>query len=81
MSIDRVRAQFQQLGMEERILEFAVSSATVELAAEAVGVPAAQIAVSGLCTACHPALYWSHRKMGNARGVQAAAIAWKGSLD
>ena len=44
MSIDRVRAQFQQLGMEERILEFAVSSATVELAAEAVGVPAAQIA-------------------------------------
>lgn len=44
MSIDRVRAQFQQLGMEERILEFAVSSATVKLAAEAVGVPAAQIA-------------------------------------
>ena len=48
---------------------------------ELAGVPAAQIAVSGLCTACHPALYWSHRKMGNARGVQAAAIAWKGSLD
>ena len=28
-----------------------------------------------LCTACHPELYWSHRKMGEARGVQAAMIA------
>ncbi len=27
------------------------------------------------CTACNPALYWSHRKMGNARGVQCAMIA------
>ena len=27
------------------------------------------------CTACRPDLYWSHRKMGNARGVQAAMIA------
>ena len=27
------------------------------------------------CTACMPELYWSHRKMGNARGVQAAMIA------
>ena len=41
------------------------------------GVPGDQIAVSGLCTACCPELYWSHRKMGNARGVQAAAILWK----
>lgn len=36
MSIDRVRAYFRQYGMEERIQEFAVSSATVELAAEAL---------------------------------------------
>lgn len=27
------------------------------------------------CTACMPQLYWSHRKMGQARGVQAAMIA------
>ncbi|MCI8819471.1 MAG: peptidoglycan editing factor PgeF [Oscillibacter sp.] len=32
------------------------------------------IEVSGLCTVCHPDLFWSHRKMGEARGVQAAAI-------
>ena len=45
---------------------------------ELAGVPSEQIAVSELCTACHPELYWSHRRMGNARGVQAAAILWKG---
>ena len=28
----------------------------------------------GLCTACHPELFWSHRKMGNARGAQVAMI-------
>ena len=44
MSIERVRAYFRTLGMEERIQEFAVSSATVELAAQAVGVEAARIA-------------------------------------
>ncbi|MDY3015263.1 MAG: peptidoglycan editing factor PgeF [Evtepia sp.] len=27
-----------------------------------------------LCTACHPELYWSHRKMGDQRGNQAAMI-------
>ena len=32
------------------------------------------IEVSGLCTVCRPDLFWSHRKMGEARGVQAAAI-------
>lgn len=33
------------------------------------------------CTACHPELFWSHRKMGEARGVQAAVIALpKGGL-
>ena len=37
MSIEKVRAYFQQFGLEDRILEFDVSSATVELAAEAVG--------------------------------------------
>lgn len=37
MAIDKVRAYFKKLNMEGRILEFDVSSATVELAAEAIG--------------------------------------------
>ena len=37
MSIEKVRAYFRPLGREEDILEFPVSSATVELAAHAVG--------------------------------------------
>lgn len=37
MSIEKVRAYFAQYHMEERILEFPVSSATVELAAQALG--------------------------------------------
>ena len=42
------------------------------------GVPEGQIDISPLCTACHPELYWSHRKMGNQRGVQAAVIMHRG---
>ena len=38
MTIEKVREFFRDLGMEERIQEFDVSSATVELAAQAVGV-------------------------------------------
>lgn len=37
MSIEKVRAYFASFGMEDRILEFPVSSATVELAAQALG--------------------------------------------
>ena len=44
MSIEKVRACFRPLGREQDILEFPVSSATVELAAEAVGVIPARIA-------------------------------------
>lgn len=36
MSIEKVRAYFRERGMEDRILEFPVSSATVELAAQAL---------------------------------------------
>ena len=43
MAIERVRKYFEQYGIEDRILEFAVSSATVELAAKAVGVEGARI--------------------------------------
>ncbi len=44
MSIERVRAYFEPLGRAQDILEFPVSSATVELAARAVGVIPARIA-------------------------------------
>ena len=44
MSIEKVRAYFSQLGREQDILEFPVSSATVELAAQAAGVIPARIA-------------------------------------
>lgn len=46
MSIEKVRAYFKPLGIEDRIREFPVSSATVELAAAAVGVEGARIAKS-----------------------------------
>ena len=44
MSIEKVREFFRPLGREGDILEFPVSSATVELAAQAVGVIPARIA-------------------------------------
>jgi len=44
MSIVRVREYFRKYGIEDRIMEFATSSATVELAAEAVGCEPARIA-------------------------------------
>ena len=43
MAIEKVRVFFRELGMEDRIQEFDVSSATVELAAQAVGVEGARI--------------------------------------
>ncbi len=43
MSIEKGRAYFRQFGMEDRVMEFEVSSATVELAAQAVGVEGARI--------------------------------------
>lgn len=46
MSIEKVRAYFETFGIAERIREFEVSSATVELAALAVGVEGARIAKS-----------------------------------
>ena len=44
MSIEKVRESFRPLGREQDILEVPVSSATVELAAQAVGVIPARIA-------------------------------------
>ena len=44
MSMEKVKAYFAQFGMEQRVLEFEVSSATVELAAQAAGVEPKRIA-------------------------------------
>lgn len=44
MAIDRVRAYLRTFGAEERIQEFPVSSATVALAAQALGCEEARIA-------------------------------------
>jgi len=44
MSIEKGRAYFRELGIEDRVMEFDVSSATVELAAQALGVEGARIA-------------------------------------
>lgn len=39
------------------------------------GLSPEHIDTCGLCTACRPDLFWSHRKMGNARGAQIAMIS------
>ena len=44
MSIEKVRAFFREKGIEDRVQEFPVSSATVELAARALGVEGKRIA-------------------------------------
>jgi len=44
MSIEKGRAYFRALGIENKVIEFSVSSATVELAAAALGVEGARIA-------------------------------------
>lgn len=44
MAIDKVREYMKQFGKEQDIREFNESSATVELAAQAVGVEPARIA-------------------------------------
>lgn len=44
MSIERVKEYFRQYDMEDKILEFDVSSATVELAAQALGCEPQRIA-------------------------------------
>lgn len=44
MAIEKVRAFFAARGMQEQVLEFDVSSATVELAAKALGCAEARIA-------------------------------------
>ena len=44
MSIEKVREHFRSVGMEDRVMEFTVSSATVELAAQALSCEPCRIA-------------------------------------
>ena len=44
MSIEKVKSYFAEYGMDNRILEFPVSSATVELAAQALNCEPKRIA-------------------------------------
>lgn len=44
MAIEKVKEYFKNFGMENRVLEFSVSSATVELAAKALGCAPERIA-------------------------------------
>ena len=44
MSIEKVKANFKNFGMEDRVMEFDVSSATVELAAQALNCEPQRIA-------------------------------------
>ena len=44
MAIDKVKAYFAEFGREGDVMEFPTSSATVELAAQAVGCEPARIA-------------------------------------
>ena len=46
MAIEKVREFFKQYNCEDKILEFDVSSATVQLAAQALGCPPERIAKS-----------------------------------
>ena len=41
---------------------------------EHAGLDPEHIAVSSLCTSCHPDKFWSHRKLGTNRGSMAAVI-------
>ena len=57
MSINLVKAYFRQFGLEDRIQEFTVSSATVALAAEALHCEAGRIAKTlSILTATGPVL-------------------------
>ncbi len=44
MAIDKVKAFFRELGLEDKVMEFAASSATVELAAKALQCEPCRIA-------------------------------------
>ena len=85
MSIERVREYFRSLGREGEILEFPVSSATVELAAQAAGVIPARIAktlsfaVDGGCVlvVCAGDAKIDNRKYKDKFGKKAKMLAYE----
>ena len=63
MSLEKVKKYFEQYGMEEKILEFDVSSETVELASIAVGCEGKQITKTmSFCLMINLSL-WQWREM------------------
>jgi prolyl-tRNA editing enzyme YbaK/EbsC (Cys-tRNA(Pro) deacylase) len=83
MSIEKAREHFQKLGIAQRILEFPVSSATVALAAEALGVEPGRIAKTlsfRQGEGCMLVLAAGDRKIDNAKfkarfGMKAAMLS------
>lgn len=70
MAIEKVKEYFEKLGLAERIREFGVSSATVELAAQAVGCEPARIAKTlsfGKDDGCILIVTAGDRKIDNAK--------------
>lgn len=48
---------------------------TISLLLGRAGVPRDRIYLSGMCTACHPQLFWSHRRDRGVTGRMAAVLA------
>jgi YfiH family protein len=72
-----VRRAFRDAGHGDDVLpagrlELAVA---VRRTLERLGVPAHRIATAGLCTSCHPELFFSHRRDGGVTGRQ-GGLAW-----
>jgi hypothetical protein len=72
-----VRDAFREAGhgddvLPARRLELALA---VQRTLERLGVPAERIATAGICTSCHPELFFSHRRDGGLTGRQ-GGLAW-----
>ncbi|MDI6825321.1 MAG: peptidoglycan editing factor PgeF [Bacillota bacterium] len=78
-----VRARVEaRLGEEaRRVLErregklYLDLAGTISLLLQRAGVPESRVYRAGLCTACHPDLFWSHRRDGGVTGRMAAVLA------
>lgn len=51
---------------------------TIAILLERAGVPSLQVYRADMCTACHPHLFWSHRRDGGVTGRMAAVLALRG---
>ena len=89
MSIEKVRPYLREVGFEERVMEFDVSSATVELAAAALGTEGARIAKSltfyGKDGECLMIVTSGDQKIDNAKfkayfGIKAKMMSFEDAL-